>query len=130
MTIAVENHYANAVEHLDDYARIFDAVPSTAVGVCLDTGHFAASGVDAVEVIDTFGDRVVHVDLKDCAAVGAADFVRFGHGVVDFDRVLAAARDRGYSGYALIELPLIDRDTMLDDLTAGLHIAQLHSFRE
>ncbi|MFC7620269.1 sugar phosphate isomerase/epimerase family protein [Microlunatus sp. GCM10028923] len=122
--IAIENHFRNVVEFPEDYRQIFAAVPEPAIGACLDTGHFAASGVDMIRFIDDFHDRIIHVDLKDAGAPGTDRFVRFGEGVVDFAAVLGHARDRGYAGQLIIELPLIDRSTVIDDLRAGLAVAR------
>lgn len=123
LTIAVENHFNNVVEHPQDYREIFDAVFTPAVGMCFDTGHFLASGHDLLPIADEFADRIVHLDLKDCAAPGAADFVRFGSGQVDFDALIPRVLSGGFDGYVVIELPLIEEDTMLDDLRAGSEIA-------
>lgn len=123
LTIAVENHFDNVVEHPQDYRDLFEAVHTPAVGMCLDTGHFLASEHDPVAIVDEFAERIVHVDLKDCAAPGAADFVRFGTGAVDFDAVLNRIVATGFNGYVVIELPLIQEDTMLEDLRAGVEIA-------
>ncbi|MGC0252520.1 sugar phosphate isomerase/epimerase family protein [Pseudactinotalea sp. Z1748] len=123
LTISVENHFNNVIEHPQDYRDLFDAVQTPAVGMCLDTGHFLASGHDLVAIVEEFAGRIVQVDLKDCAAPGAATFVRFGAGAVDFDAVLSRILATGFDGYVVIELPLIEEDTMLADLRAGAEIA-------
>lgn len=128
MTVAVENHAENVIESAADYRAIFDAVSSPAVGMCFDTGHFAASGIDLASIADEFRDRIVHVDLKDHSA-RAGSFVRFGEGDVDFDAVLSRIVGRGYTGHLVVELPLIDRATMLDDLRAGVALASRHAQR-
>ncbi|GAB2978971.1 sugar phosphate isomerase/epimerase family protein [Actinotalea caeni] len=126
LTIAVENHVGNVLEHPEDYRRIFEEVPSGAVGMCLDTGHFVASGHDPAAVAREFADRVVHIDLKDCTGPGPGRFVRFGEGVVDFDAVLAQAITPAFGGYVVVELPLVDRATVIADLQAGVRIASRH----
>ncbi|WP_308796451.1 sugar phosphate isomerase/epimerase family protein [Agromyces silvae] len=122
ITIAIENHARNVIEFPEDYRRIFADVESPAIGMCLDTGHFVASGVDPLDIVDEFAARVVHVDLKDCTGAGG-DFVRFGEGVVDFDTILSRVVATGYTGHLVVELPLVDRSTMIADLTAGAVIA-------
>jgi sugar phosphate isomerase/epimerase len=123
LTIAVENHAGNVLEFPEDYRRVFAAVHSPAVGMCFDTGHFVASGVDLLECAREFADRIVHVDLKDCAGPGPGRFVRFGEGVVDFDAVLGEITKTDYAGYLVVELPLVDATTMIADLRAGVEIA-------
>jgi sugar phosphate isomerase/epimerase len=128
VTIALENHVDNVLELPEDYRRIFEAVPSETIGMCLDTGHFTASGVDMIAVVDELGDRIVHVDLKDCASSqGREDFVGFGEGIVDFDAVLGRLVERDYSGLLLVEFPRRSLDTVIDDLTAGARIARRYT---
>ncbi|WP_154794493.1 sugar phosphate isomerase/epimerase family protein [Occultella kanbiaonis] len=129
LTIAVENHANNVLEHPEDYDELFSAIDSPAVGMCLDTGHFAASGHDPVAIATQYAGRLAHLDLKDCAGPrhGEPEFVRFGHGIVDFDATLSTAVSNGYTGYLVIELPLIDRSTMAADLRAGAELALRHA---
>lgn len=124
VTLALENHFNNVLEFPEDYERVFDAISHPSVGLCLDTGHFAASGVDMLEVVHRFGSRLVHVDLKDCKAAGSGDFVPFGDGVVDFEAILDAVSASGYSGYLLVEFPRRSLETMTIDLERGIAIAQ------
>ncbi len=126
VTLALENHFQNVLEFADDYERIFDAVPGENVGLCLDTGHFAASGVDMIDIVRRLGSRLVHVDLKDCAAPGGENFVPFGDGMVDFGAVLDAVVDTGYSGFLLVEFPRRTLDVMISDLERGIAIARPH----
>lgn len=115
--IAVENHRDNNIETMDDYARIFDAVDSTHVGMCLDTGHFAGAGIRNLDVIARFHEKINHVDLKDTEAFGTYKTVNFGSGAVDLDAVVRALVDRGYSGYLVIEqAPPLNAETLVADL--------------
>lgn len=127
ITVAIENHFQNTFEFPGDYDRLFEEVPEESVGMCLDTGHFAASGVDMYGLIDRFGSRIVHIDLKDCAQEGSADFVPFGNGMVDFDGVLSHAVNNGYTGHLVVEYPLADKTRMHDQLRVGADIARRHT---
>ena len=122
VTLALENHYANVLEFVTDYATVFDAVPDENVGLCLDTGHFAASGVDMLQVIERFRSRLVHVDLKDCAG-GGDTFVPFGAGIVDFPAILDAVAGSGFQGYFVVEFPRRSLELMAGDLRRGMAIA-------
>ncbi len=124
LTLALENHAGNVLEFPEDYRRLFTECESPRVGMCFDTGHFAASGLDLLAVAAEFKDRVVHIDLKDCAESGRDRFVRFGDGVVDFDAVLTELTSDGFTGYLVVELPRIDPSTMINDLRAGVAIAE------
>jgi sugar phosphate isomerase/epimerase len=123
--IALENHAGNVLEFAEDYDRIFEVIDDPGIGMCLDTGHFAASGVDMIAIVERFAERIIHVDLKDCAGTGE-EFVPFGHGVVDFDAVLGAVTETGYDGYLVVEFPRRGDGTAIDDLAAGAEIALRH----
>lgn len=125
ITIALENHANNVLAYPEDYHEIFAEIDAPNVGMCLDTGHFMAAAVDPAEVAADFSDRIVHVDLKDCASSeGRADFVPFGDGIVDFDAVLATLVDHDYSGLFVVEFPRRSPGTAIHDLTAGVEIAR------
>lgn len=115
--VCVENHQGNNIENMDDYARIFDAVDSTHVGMCLDTGHFAGAGIRNLDVVERFHERINHVDLKDTVDFGTYETVNYGTGAVDLDMIVSRLVEHGYSGYLVIEqAPPLDPDTLLEDL--------------
>ncbi len=101
--IAVENHANNVIENIEDYERIFEAVPSGHVGMCLDMGHFDGANVDNFEVIRRFHERVVHIDLKDTRERGVHDVVNFGSGVTDVHGIVQKILEHGYTGYIVVE---------------------------
>lgn len=53
--------------------RLLAATDPALVGLALDTAEFAIAGRDAVAAVREFGDRIVHVHLKNAAAVDADD---------------------------------------------------------
>lgn len=122
--IALENHHGNVIEFPEDYNFLFRKIPSKAIGMCFDMGHFARSGVAMTPLIEEMHDRIYEIDVKDADAIGGNKFVRFGTGIVDCEGVIGECVQRGYSGYLTLELSLIDRDTMLEDLRAGLAITR------
>ncbi|MCA9258158.1 MAG: sugar phosphate isomerase/epimerase [Planctomycetales bacterium] len=100
----LENHAGNVLERPDDFARILDAIVSPNVGLCLDPGHFVGVDVALADVIDRFGGRILHADLKDCRERGKGhDTVAFGAGVVDFDDYLQRLMESGFRGYLVVE---------------------------
>ena len=122
--VVLENHHRNLIEFPDDYRFVFDRIDSRMIGMCLDMGHFARSGVDMGPLIDEMHKRILHIDVKDADAVNGKKFVRFGTGIVDCEGVIQQCVDRGYNGYLVLELSLIDRKTMLDDLRQGIAITR------
>jgi inosose dehydratase len=116
--VLVENHANNNIETIEDYDRIFAAVPSRHVGMCLDMAHFDGSSIDNFAVIERFHDRILHVDLKDTAARGVHQVVNYGSGITDFHGIVRALLGHGYSGYLVVEqAPPLDPATLVADLT-------------
>jgi len=113
---SLENHANNNIETIEDYRRIFETIPSPQLGVCIDTGHFDASGIDPLDVVRELGAKVNHIHIKEAAARGVETFVRFGEGVTDNDAVVRAMIDLGYSGYISVELGIVDKSNVLHDL--------------
>jgi len=95
---------------------IVRALESTAVSLCLDTGHLIAAGGDPVAVVEGWRQRVSHVHLKDARVVAAAApyedamklwennvFCKLGDGSGRVDEVLDAVRAGDYSGWIVVE---------------------------
>ncbi len=91
-------------------------------GFNYDPSHLGYQGVDYVKFIYTFKDRIYHVHMKDVqwgrgdGSVGVFgghttfadprrywDFRSLGHGDVDFDAIICALNDTGYSGPLSVE---------------------------
>jgi sugar phosphate isomerase/epimerase len=114
--VCLENHANNNLETLDDYARIFDAIDSPALGLCVDTGHFDAAGVALDAVVDRFATKINHIHVKEAAAKGVERFVPFGQGVTDNHRLLDRLVSAGYKGYISVEFAQEDKSNLLRDL--------------
>ena len=115
--VLVENHASNNIETMDDYARIFDAIPSAHVGMCLDMAHFDGANVDNFAIIERFHERVLHIDMKDTATRGVHKVVNYGSGVTDVHGIVKKMLGHGYRGYLLIEqAPPLSRDSLLSDM--------------
>ena len=102
--ICLENHKDNILENIEDYRRVFDAVASDNVGLCIDTGHFDASGIDMDTLINEFASRVNHIHLKENKGKGVKQFTRFGEGTTDNHHIIRRMLSLGYSGYLVVEL--------------------------
>ncbi len=115
--ICLENHAGNNLENIDDYARIFDVIDSPNLGICLDTGHFDAAGVNMDELIDRFQLKVNHIHVKENKGFGRKEFVRFGQGDTDNFHVIDRMLALGYEGFITVELsPQEDTSTIPEDL--------------
>jgi len=85
------------------------------MGICIDTGHAARSGLDIVEVTRACGNRLRSLHLKDVARVQVND-VPFGTGRVDVAAVLAELKRQGFQGHIGLEYENFESPTFADDL--------------
>ncbi len=115
---AYHHHLMMVAETFDEISAIIDRA-GPELGLLLDTGHAVAAGFDYARIIDRFGDRIVHIHLKDVrperlAAVRAGDesfnaavrgglFTVPGDGAVDFAPVARFVRASGYRGWLVVE---------------------------
>ncbi len=103
--------------------RALDAVDNhPAFGFNYDPSHFGYQGVDYVKFLYEFSDRIFHVHLKDVywtdspADIGVFgghsefgdnrrfwNFRSLGRGKIDFERIIRALNDIGYSGPLSVE---------------------------
>ena len=121
--VLVENHANNNLEFIEDYEKIFEALDSSHVGMCMDNAHFNGSNVDLMKVVDKFHEKILHIDIKDTAKMGVHKVVNFGEGITDNDGVIQKMLDHGYEGYLLVEMaPPINEATLVRDLTRAYRL--------
>ncbi|NJN83256.1 MAG: TIM barrel protein [Caldilineaceae bacterium] len=102
---------------------MFNAVPSPAIGLCYDPSHFYWLGIDYIQPIWDFADRIYHAHAKDTeilvkgrdqfgiygrqlAATEPAQWWRYrlpGYGHVDWFRYLDTLYQVGYDGVLSVE---------------------------
>ena len=112
----------------DHVPALLDRTDPAVVGLALDTGELTAGGIDPVDVIQRYGDRVWHVQFKDALAVDTDEEYLQAHahwtvrvrgggrevprwfaepgaegGLVDFPAVTRALLDTGYDGWIVFE---------------------------
>jgi inosose dehydratase len=116
--LAYHHHLMMVAETFDEVSRLFDAAGHEA-GLLLDTGHADAGGFDYTMLIDRFGDRIVHIHLKDVRSEVIADvrggdrsfnegvragmFTVPGDGRIDFAPLAGFVRRSGYCGWLIVE---------------------------
>lgn len=117
--VAFHPHAGTYVETEAEIDEVMARTPADLVGLCLDTGHVAYGGGDAVAVARRHAARIRHVHVKDAGAavlagvratgvsypesVGRGAFVPVGEGVVDFAGLAAVLREAGYDGWYVLE---------------------------
>jgi sugar phosphate isomerase/epimerase len=119
---ALEVHPTEIAFDLVTAERALDALEGRPeFGFNFDPSHLHWQGVDPVEFIRRFGDRIYHVHMKDAIVTldgrtgimashlpfGDArrgwDFRSLGHGTVDFTAILRALNEVGYQGPLSVE---------------------------
>jgi sugar phosphate isomerase/epimerase len=120
---ALEVHPTEIAFDIETAKRALKAVNyHPAFGFNFDPSHFGYQGVDYVKFIYEFSDRIFHVHMKDVTwndhpgTVGVfgghidfGDNRRFwnfrsvGRGKIDFERIIRALNDIGYSGPLSVE---------------------------
>ena len=119
MTVAFHNHVGTYVETPAETARLLDETDAALVGWCLDIGHLAFGGGNAIDMLPKYADRVQHVHVKDVSATVLARaraegwsfgqalaqfiFPPLGEGIARIPDVVAALKDVGYDGWYVIE---------------------------
>lgn len=133
---AFHPHAGGFVEFEDEIDRL---LADTELGLCFDTGHAALAGIDVTAALQKYGDRLVHMHLKDIDgevleraraqkmnfwdALAAGVFCPIGAGVVDFAAVVDRLTAAGYTGFATIEQDRVPgAGSPLEDIAASLRV--------
>ena len=133
----IHPHAGGYIEFADELARVAADIPADVAGLCLDTGHMAYSGMDPVETLRRYWDRLDYIHFKDIDPVvfdevmgekirffdacGKGVMCPIGRGNIDYPGVRALLTELGYGGYITIEQERDPRNagSILDDLSAS-----------
>ena len=137
---AFHYHGGSYVETPREIDRFAERLDRSLLGFCFDSGHSAFGGGDPFAFLDTYGELVSHVHLKDVdgavmdeirhSGLGLREawrrgvFCRFGEGSVDLAGVLQRLRGVGYDGWLVVEQDRFIRpgqtlDTLAEDAAAN-----------
>ncbi|MGW8666931.1 sugar phosphate isomerase/epimerase family protein [Streptomyces niveus] len=119
LNIVVHPHADTHIDSEENVTRFLDATDPALVSLCLDTGHYAYCGGDSVKLIETYGERIGYLHLKqvdpEILADVVADGVPFGPavargvmceppgGVPALGPVLTAAQELDVDLFAIVE---------------------------
>jgi len=112
-------HAGSYCEGGSEIHRVFDALDTDLVGMCLDTGHALFGGADPVALLDDYSPIVRLVHIKDCdlgvlqevcqsggGLMEAWDrdvFCELGLGTAGLDAFLESLKAHGYEGWMTVE---------------------------
>lgn len=86
------------------------------MGFSVDTGHLSRSGVDPVETLKLFKDRILSVHLKDVTeAKPDSGDVPYGQGIGNIAGVLDELKRQGFRGHVAVEYEHTT-DRLIDDM--------------
>jgi inosose dehydratase len=104
----VYHHHMNSTgEPPDAIEAIMKNSAAAAVGLLFDIAHYQQGGGDPVKAIRRYGKAIKVVHLKDVRPIDAApgyQWVELGRGRVDVKGCVAALKDIGFDGWAIVEL--------------------------
>jgi inosose dehydratase len=119
LRIVVHPHADTHIDTEEHVSRFLDATDPDLVSLCLDTGHYAYCGGDSVRLIETYGERIGYLHLKQVDPAVLAEVrtegLPFGpavargvmceppHGVPALEPVLTAARKLDRDLFAIVE---------------------------
>jgi inosose dehydratase len=114
--LALHPHAGTLVQNAPEVERV---IATTDVRWCLDTGHLVIGGIDPAEFVRAYGERIVHVHLKDVRAelaagvrsgelslveaVRAGLFRPLGQGDAGIGEVVRLLDDHGYGRWLVLE---------------------------
>lgn len=103
--VALEPCWGTLAHDAETFARALEAVPCK---INLDPSHFVMEEVDIPAVVRRWGDRIVHVHLKDAFGQPGMEgedflFCLLGEGKVPWPEFFAALDDVGYAGPLSVE---------------------------
>ena len=84
----------------EDYELLLERL-DPAVGFTPDLGHIAAGGMDPLETVTRYRDRVDHIHFKDIDADGT--WAATGRGRIDFPAVVSYLSETKYEGWVVFE---------------------------
>lgn len=115
----VHPHAGGYIEFQDEIDRLADDIPAEVAGICIDTGHSYYAGIDPLESLRRYWDRIDYIHFKD---IDRAVFdrvmgerIRFfeacaqgvmcpiGRGVIDYPAIRAFLAEKGYGGFVTVE---------------------------
>ena len=115
----IHPHAGGHIEFADELERVTADIPADVAGLCLDTGHTFYAGMNPLETLEAYADRLDYIHFKDIdSAVYAAvmdERIRFfeacargvmcpiGRGVIDYPAIRMLLHRIGYRGFVTVE---------------------------
>jgi inosose dehydratase len=108
--LCLHPHYGTNVERAHELAYVMEHLDPAGVGLTVDTAHTVLGGMDPVEVVTQYADRIHYMHMKDIvpttdpSAPWWSGFRELGRGTIDFQAVVDVLKDAGFDGVLCVEL--------------------------
>lgn len=119
ITPVLHQHAGSYLEFEDEFEQILSDLDPQQIGICIDTGHMAYAGIDAIKFYERHHEQVKYFHFKDIdrtvhrraletgvpflEAVSQHIFCPLGRGVTDWPALRAVLSQHRFEGYATIE---------------------------
>lgn len=119
MKLVYHYHVGTVVETGAEISRLMEMTDPNLVSLLFDTGHAYYGGTDPLYIVQTYGDRIAYIHLKDVRAavlgrvkkegmtflesVVGGVFTVPGDGDIDFVPIFQELKKQGYEGWMIIE---------------------------
>lgn len=132
-------HAGGYIEFADEIDKLAADIPYEKAGLCLDTGHLRYSGMDPLEWLEKYADRLDYIHFKDInqkvyeevmqehirffEGCGKGSMCPIGTGILDYPAIYDLLTKKiHYAGYITIEQERDPRnaDTSLRDVKASI----------
>jgi sugar phosphate isomerase/epimerase len=120
----LHNELRSAFQTSSEIERVMSSMKD--LGLCLDTAHGVAAGLDIEATIDKYADRIKLIHLKDLRAnlpmdeiIFKRDFVDVGRGIINFQSILQKLKDVGYAGEVMLEIEALGDQTPEQSVEEG-----------
>jgi inosose dehydratase len=110
VTVCLHPHYGTNVEQADELAYMMEQLDPASVSLTIDTAHTVLGGMDPVETVTQYADRIRYMHMKDILPSVDPDlpwwsgFRELGRGTIDLPGVVNVLKDAGFSGVLCVEL--------------------------
>ena len=117
--LCYHHHMGTGCQTTEEVDRLLDSTDPKYVNLLYDSGHFAFSSHDPVEMVKRYINRIGHVHLKDLRtdvfttvqkedmsfldAVRAGVFTVPGDGSIDFPSIFKVLEENDYQGWMVVE---------------------------
>ncbi|OHV79625.1 TIM barrel protein [Ensifer sp. LCM 4579] len=115
----IHPHAGGYIEFGDEIDRIAEDVPAALAGFCIDTGHTYYAGMDPVDALKKYADRLDYVHFKDIdegifrrllgekirffEACAQGVMCPIGRGIIDYPAIKQVLDEIGYHGFVTVE---------------------------